>query len=493
MSVGSIGRSVLLVLLVLGLPWSVVAQLPAGGSGPGDAASAQSEEDLDELARELEAAEAEEEEQAAEQAEAARRAMESYESRAQRQAAEARKRLLQNPLWRPTHEQVDRLEVAAPLKNLCLDGQGRILACCGDQTLRVLAQDGKPIATHSLDFVPEAITVRHADDTVYVGGQGTLIHMNADGQVLRKTAFPPPPTKAEREAVVEKMLERMEQQYAQMRLMTKGITQQLEEVDKQLAEDPLSDDEKKKIANMSEEELYRHVSGVTTSNNQMQMSFRDDTAAGVQARVLKLYLRQLGAIDLEEQRAAMEQQARRMAEQTVGKATYTGMAVTQRDLFVICSGPGYSYNAWRMTHDFEAPKMILSGLSGCCGQMDCQAQGENLWLAMNTQHKVQCFDRDGNQLSQFGKRDAQAADGFGGCCEPKNLRFSSDGRYVYCAQSGPPVCVKRFTRDGQFQDVVCFPVFATGCVRVSVDTDGETFFMMSPNESAVYVFKPAKS
>jgi len=483
----------LLAMLTLSVPGSTLwAQQSGEDPSTSPARSQQAEEDLNELAQELEAAEAEEQSKAAEQAAAAREAMQSYESRAARQALEMKKRLLENPAWRPTHEQVSRLELSVPLNNMCLDKQGRILACCGDSTLRVLAQDGQLVATHSLDFVPEAITVRH-DGTVFVGGQGTLIRMTAAGEIQQQTSFPPPPSEQEREAMVQKMLARVEQQYEQMQRMSRGIQKQLESAGKKLAENPLSAAEEKKLASMGEEELFRYVTGITSSNNQMQMTFRDDATAGVRVKVLELYLRQLGAVDIKEQRAAMEQQVRRQAEQMVGKAKYTGMAVTQRDLFVICSGPGYSYNAWRMTHQFEEPNMILSGLSGCCGQMDCQAHDGQLWLAMNTQHKVLCYDREGNQVSQFGKRDAQAADGFGGCCEPKNLRFSQDGRYVYCAQSGPPVCVKRFTLDGQFQDVVCFPVYATGCVRVSVDTDGETFFMMSPNENAIYVFKPAKT
>jgi hypothetical protein len=244
---------------------------------------------------------------------------------------------------------------------------------------------------------------------------------------------------------------------------------------------------------MSEEALFGTVSGLTMENDEICMTFKEGTSLGVQVRVYELYLKQLGAIDQQQQRAAMEQQVREQAKQAVGAARFTGLAVAEGDLFVVCAGAGYSYNAWRMTHEFTEPKMILGGLSGCCGQLDCQTQDGHLWLAMNTQHRVICYDRDGNELRSWGKNSSAAADGFGGCCEPKNLRFAPDGKSIYCAQSGPPVCVKRFTLEGEFQETVCFPVYETGCVRVSVDTADGVFYLMSPNESTIYVFRAKAS
>jgi hypothetical protein len=121
--------------------------------------------------------------------------------------------------------------------------------------------------------------------------------------------------------------------------------------------------------------------------------------------------------------------------------------------------------------------------------MDCQTHDGDLWIPMNTQHKVCRYDRDGNLLDSFGEQGREVADAFGGCCEPKNMRFSTDGD-AYCAESGPPVCVKRFSRSGEFREVVCFPIFETGCVRVTVELWDKKVFLLSPNENAVYVFAP---
>lgn len=451
------------------------------------------DEDLGQLSKELEAAEAEEANAATEQARAAESAMNSYQARARRQAIEARERLTKDPLWKPTHAQVSRIEIGATLNNMCLDNQGRILACCGDKILRVVSQEGKVLENRRLDFIPQAISVRPIDGVIFVAGQGQLLRMSPDGEVQEQIEFPAPPTEEEREAIFQKLMAQAEQQLKQLEQLSKSVAKQLETVKEQLAKEQIPAEERTKIAKMRDDELFGHVTSITMTDNGLEMCFKTDTPLGIQARALEFYLQQLGGVDIQQQRKSLEANARRQAQQQTGQATYTGLAVAENDLFVICTGVGYSYNAWRMTHDFKDPKLILPGLSGCCGQMDCQTHDGNLWLAMNTQHKVISYDRDGNELNSFGRNDGTAADGFGGCCEPKNLRFSKDGKYVYCAQSGPPVCVKRFTLDGEFQDTVCFPIFETGCVRVSVDVDGDTFFLMSPDESTVYVFQPDES
>jgi hypothetical protein len=103
-------------------------------------------------------------------------------------------------------------------------------------------------------------------------------------------------------------------------------------------------------------------------------------------------------------------------------------------------------------------------------------------------HSVERYDRDGKKLSRFGKRDRKSADGFGGCCEPKNLRFGLNGE-IYTCESGPPVAIKRFTPDGKFLGVVGVPEYKTGCVRVTVEVsrDGDRVFVLSPGENAIHV------
>ena len=62
--------------------------------------------------------------------------------------------------WQPTHEQSDRIEVAAKLNNFCVDANGQVLACCDDHKIRVYSQQGGLVDTWDLDFAPQAIGLR---------------------------------------------------------------------------------------------------------------------------------------------------------------------------------------------------------------------------------------------------------------------------------------------------------------------------------------------
>jgi hypothetical protein len=168
----------------------------------------------------------------------------------------------------------------------------------------------------------------------------------------------------------------------------------------------------------------------------------------------------------------------------------TGLAVSGDDIFIACpSTKDWSYCVYRIDRNFQNPKLIVEKLGGCCGQMDIQARDGKLWVAFNGRHRVQCHDRDGKLLSSFGKEDRKAADGFGGCCEPKNLRLVANGE-VLAAESGPPVAVKRFTAEGKFLGVVAVPTFKMGCVRTTVDVspDGQRYYVLNGEERAIHVF-----
>jgi len=49
-----------------------------------------------------------------------------------------------------------------------------------------------------------------------------------------------------------------------------------------------------------------------------------------------------------------------------------------RDLLFLVAREPTGYGVWRCGRDFSSPKKIISGLSGCCGQMDVQVVGDEL-------------------------------------------------------------------------------------------------------------------
>ncbi len=488
-------RSVLCsILAFLGVALLVVYAVPATTAAEAPTEEAKSaDDDLNKLADELTKDESATE-TAKEATESTTIATTDVESRRKRQAKEQRERLMKDAKWRPTHDQIRRFKVESKLNNFCLDSKGQVLACCNDSKMRVFSQEGKLVDTWNLDFSPQAIGVCKAKGTIVVGGEGQLAKLSPAGSVLATQQFPRPMTDEEIEKAVQAQVDSQKKTFE---AYLSGLKSQLAEIEKKLAEEQKAGEkgaeEEKAEEQPKDEGLLRLssplsvVSGMSSGEDGIRLAFKDGTPLVIQAEAVKAYQktmdRQYGG---EEKLAEKIRSRMKTASRT---ATFTGIAVAEKDLFIVCSGPGYSFNAWRTNHDFQDAKLLVQGLRGCCGQMDCQTHGGELWIPMNTQHKVYRYDRDGNELSKFGKRDREAADGFGGCCEPKNMRFGEDG-FAYCSESGPPVCVKRFSLDGKFQNVVCFPVYDTGCVRVSVDLCGEKVFLLSPSENAIYVFAP---
>lgn len=462
------------IALLAGLPLVLpVVELQADEGQP----QTSDEQALEELASELDAAEDTTECEDVEAVLVGEDSMADYEARERKQAIEQREQLTKDPKWRPTHEQVARIEVGAGLQNFCLDGKGRILACCADNKIRIYTRKGKLTETWDLDFSPQAVGVSKKSGTIFVGGNGQIATLATDGRVLKSIDFPRGMTDEELEEAVQAQVASQKEMFENY---LKGLKAQLSETEKLLG------DEKDKTEDVD----YGCIAGMSATDGGFQIQFKENTPAASQHAVLKMYLE-----SIQQQYQGPESLAKSIRQQmkmSSQQSTYTGVAVSDTDLFVVCSAPGYSYNAWRLTHELSDATIIVKGLRGCCGQMDCQTYNGDLWIPVNAEHKVYRYDRDGEVISSFGTFDREAADGFGGCCEPKNMRFSKDG-FAYCAESGPPVCVKRFSVDGEFQDVVCFPLYATGCVRVSVDMAGDKVFLLSPNESAIYVFAPKET
>lgn len=411
-----------------------------------------------------------------------------------RQAKEQRDRLTKDEKWQPTHEQESRIEVGTTVNNYCLDSKGRVLACCGDSKIRVYSQEGKLVETWKLDFAPQAIGLRKADGNIFVGGEGKLARLNASGEVEQQESFPRAMTEEEIEAAVQ---EQVKSQAKMFEDYLRGLKGQLKTLEKAIAKTKKADDkptdkkeDKEKEADpFGRTNVLSCIAGTNSGDGGFTLEFKEDTPLTAQLAAVKEYLKmidhQYGGKD------KLEEKLRERMSKAAESVKYTGIAVAEKDLFVIASAPGYTYNAWRAGHDMKDAELIVKGLRGCCGQMDCQTHDGDLWIPMNTQHKVCRYDRDGKLVSSFGKRGQEIAEAFGGCCEPKNLRFGEDG-FVYCAESGPPVCVKRFTLEGEFKDTVCLPLYETGCVRVSVDLWEDKVFLLSPSENAIYLFSPKK-
>jgi hypothetical protein len=173
------------------------------------------------------------------------------------------------------------------------------------------------------------------------------------------------------------------------------------------------------------------------------------------------------------------------------RSDVTGLAVTGSDVFIAVPSPGdFGFRVYRLSDKLEKPTMVVEKLRGCCGQMDIQANDGKLWIPHNARHAVEAHDRDGKELTKFGKEGRVKASDFGGCCEPKNMRVLPDGD-ILAAESGPPTCIKRFTSSGKFKGVVAVVPDSKGeCVRVSVEMspDGGRYYMLDTGKDAIRIF-----
>lgn len=188
--------------------------------------------------------------------------------------------------------------------------------------------------------------------------------------------------------------------------------------------------------------------------------------------------------------AVLDAGGKQLAETTVvdkAGARVTGIAVTSRDVFVAASSQkGTGYEIWRLGLDLKAPQVVLSGQRGCCGQCDIQARGDDLLVADNTKHQVARYDRDGKSLQRFGKSSREGGEGFGGCCNPMNLRVGSKGE-IYTAESEG--LIKCFDQDGKLLASVGNVKLSGSCTHVAVDVsaDGERVYLLDTEKVAIVV------
>lgn len=172
------------------------------------------------------------------------------------------------------------------------------------------------------------------------------------------------------------------------------------------------------------------------------------------------------------------------------RSDVTGVTVTDQDVFMAVPTPNaFTYQVYRFDHNLQNAKLVVEKLRGCCGQMDIQSFAGNLWIPHNARHRVESLDRDGKELTKFGKAGKVKASDFGGCCEPKNLRVLPNGD-ILAAESGPPTCIKRFSADGKFIEVLAMTKEDGDCVRVTVEMspDGKQYYMLDTKHDAIRIF-----
>jgi hypothetical protein len=286
----------------------------------------------------------------------------------------------------------------------------------------------------------------------------------------------------------EKLLQDAEEQRKQMVETYANATRQMEEVRNQLIE------RKKQLEKKSGGEPATEKTDTPAAETEedvvevVPLLGRGGNTPAALDRQIKQYDQILKSYQQQ-----VEQQKKRKVEDFVQEISgrlqrIHAITVGERDVYIATAmSKGYGYSVWRMGLDFSGAEQIVEGLSGCCGQMDIQARGDELFVAENSRHRVLKYSREGKKLAQFGSRErAGAGGGFGGCCNPMNLCFTSDGSVLTAESEGKVRC---FTADGKYEGLCGAAKVSGGCKNVAVGTskDGKHIFFYDLQGSKIVV------
>ena len=199
------------------------------------------------------------------------------------------------------------------------------------------------------------------------------------------------------------------------------------------------------------------------------------------------------AKEFQEARTTPELLAMQKRSAILSKSGVNAIAVSEKDVFVACSETkGYGFAVWRLDRDLGEPKKIVEGLRGCCGQMDIQAHGGDLYVAENARKRVVRYDRNGKELAAWGESERQGVVGFGSCCNPMNIRFGPGGELLTSESNLGRI--KRFQPDGQFLGIAAEVAIVPGCkhVAIGISSDGKRMYLLDITRSHIVALKSAR-
>jgi hypothetical protein len=365
----------------------------------------------------------------------------------------------------PTHKQSSLIDInghglpEATVLCFCLMGDDQLLAGCEGSAneIRIFGKDGSYSSSIELAVKPEAINVAPGN-TILVAGQGKLLRLSAEGEVLVEAGSPHGDALRENKAELrEDVIKQHAQQAEMLPQMLQAYDSAIEQLEKQIED---LDDGAEKTTMEDTLTLYQDA------KSQLADQF------GEQAEPEEL----------------TEEKIAELVEASLQyKMSIASISATAEAVFIACRAPaGYGYDVWRTDADFQDGEKIITGLSGCCGQMDVQVCDEGVFVAENSHSRVRRFDTEGKSICDWGK-SSEGVDGFGGCCNPMNLAFGADGS-VYTAEDTTGR-IKRYSSDGELLSVVGAADLVPGCTKVSigVDSTGDQVYMLDISRNHVAV------
>jgi hypothetical protein len=350
-----------------------------------------------------------------------------------------------------------------PFHTFSMSPQHELWLCCsssssssGDQSasgaILVYSVEGELLRSIDLDFIPQSLGFAPDGTRAFVSGSGSIASLDMQGKQVHKIEAP---NVGNKEEAIAAMRAEAEEQSAAIR---NSMQDQVDRVQKQID----------KLEKAPEEE--------TETQEKRRMR---------RLKILKQQAAQFESMMSQSTIAVVEESSLSRLMRT------TGLAVGDQDVFVaLPTSKGYGYDVWRLNHDLAEAKIVLERGSGCCGQYDIQCDGTNLVVAENGSFRVAIYDRDGKELSHFGKRDRNDSEGFGSCCNPMNVRCCENGDVLTAESSIGHI--KRFNSAGEFVGFVGTAPIGGGCKHVAIahDESSDKYFMFNQDRSCISVLVP---
>ncbi len=371
-----------------------------------------------------------------------------------------------------THAQTRTIDIhqgkedAHRVNAFCLNPKGEILAACGNGPgeIRVLNEQGELLNSWPISVKPEAINST-ADGTILAGGEGKLFHFSADGKLLIEVDAPHAESLRNNTETIRKeaiaYIEQLKNQNSggNLKMRIASYERMIEQLEKKGETEELSEQENqilKALPNALE------VTKTQLAEQEEQESKKE----------------QNGEEKVEDKGPSEEAIAAQVDSMIKDKMRIASISTDGESIYVATRAlTGYGFAIWKMNQSMAEGVEIVTGLSGCCGQMDVQACKNGLYVAENSRKRVVCYDSAGKELKQWGKSDRTGIDGFTSCCNPMNVCFNKAGD-VFTAESNTGR-IKRFSADGEFMNFVGDVKLVPGCKNVSI--------AVTPDHSKVYM------
>lgn len=409
-----------------------------------------------------------------------------------------------------THHQAALIEIKVPgqpqatVTCFCLTPDDRILAGCSGQSgeVRVFDREGKYLETWSSPVKPDAIFSR-GDGAIFLAGEGQLVKLSSTGSVELKKASPhaaaliehPEKLRAEVVAQIKQQAQMYEQQTKQFDQMIERADKEIASIKEQIAAIEPSEDASKSDESATDGDDHTNPSKapkrITVARKKsLEVRITMYERQKVQYKQAKEQWANMAGLNKSGELTDAQIDERVKASMAY-KLKVSSISATKDDVFLATPLPaGYGYGIWRMDDQFENGSQIVSGLSGCCGQMDVKANDQGVFVAENSKHHVVRYDRTGKKLGEWGFSSRTGLDGFGSCCNPMNIAFGPENA-VYTAEDDTGR-IKRYSPEGKLLGLVGLVELKPGCknVAIAVSSDGSHAYMLDITRNHIVRMDP---